>query len=433
MRGLSSICALGIAVAILHVAPPAAMAADDLMRMVPQGQATIPRPTSDPALVDLARSGIPASPGIAEALGKVEQQPSLSRRGARGAEIYRTVSPSVVLVLAYKGKDLDGFGSGSVIADGQVLTSWHVVEGADRVAVVFKPAEEGKRATRADYVRAGVAKFDEVSDLALLLYPKGAKSVKPVELGAASEIMIGADVNAIGHPTGETWTYTRGVISQFRKGYKWVDGALTHEADMIQTQTPISPGNSGGPLLSDLGHLIGVNAFIRVERGVENLNFAVSVLDVRKFLAEPAGRLAQNAERAAPQPEPQLCEPREYYSGRNLENNADIRLADVFCRGKANAILIFPDDVHRSWSLWLDTSGSGDPDMWVYDWNRDHRWDYSLISSKHDGTADLIGYHPDGKIMPSRYERYSGQPTPWADTDPGTLPPAAVERLRGSR
>ena len=62
----------------------------------------------------------------------------------------------------------------------------------------------------------------------------------------------------------------------------------------------------------------------------------------------------------------------------------------------------------RSYRQW-------EADFWVFDWDRDGRWDYSLISSKHDGKVDLIGYHPDGKVVPSRYEAYKGQPTPWAN------------------
>jgi len=422
MRGLSSIRALGIAVAILHVAPPAAMAGDDLMRMVPQGQAITPRPITDAALVDLARAGAPVWAGAAETLANVEQQPGLTTRGAKEAQIYRTISPSVVLVLVFEDGEEKGLGSGSVIADGQVLTSWHVVAGARRIAVVFKPAEEGKAPTRADFVTASVAKLDEVSDLALLRYPKGAKSVKPVELGTAGEIAVGADVNAIGHPIGKTWTYTRGVISQFRKGYKWSDGSLVHEADVIQTQTPISPGNSGGPLLSDLGHLIGVNAFVTTAEAAENLNFAVSVLDVRKFIAASSGRVAQRLERVPPMPEPAPCQPKLLYSGRNPANDADLRVADLFCRGNANAVWIYPDDTSQSWCLWMDTSGNGDADVFVYDWNHDKKWDYSLIASHHDGKIDLIGYHPDGKAWPSRVERYDGQSTPWAKPPPVVRP-----------
>jgi S1-C subfamily serine protease len=77
----------------------------------------------------------------------------------------------------------------------------------------------------------------------------------------------------IGHPTGEAWSYTTGVISQYRQNYEWqAEGnSIRHRADIIQTQTPINPGNSGGPLLSDSSNLIGVNSF---KSGGEGLNFA---------------------------------------------------------------------------------------------------------------------------------------------------------------
>jgi S1-C subfamily serine protease len=77
-------------------------------------------------------------------------------------------------------------------------------------------------------------------------------------------------------PTGEAWTYTTGVISQYRRAYEWqAEGdPIKHKADIIQTQTPINPGNSGGPLLGDTGNLIGVNSF---KASGEGLNFAVSV------------------------------------------------------------------------------------------------------------------------------------------------------------
>lgn len=411
MRWLWSIGVLGVSLAVLHGAPPAALAADDLMQMIPQGQAVNERPASadDQALLD----GLAAAPNavtVARILAGAERQPQVPRRGAKEVTLYREVSPSVVMVVVQL-QGGTGLGSGSVIADGEVLTSWHVIDGAQHVGIVFKPAEEGRAPTRADFVVAKVVKTDEVSDLALLEYPPGVRSVTPIALGTPDEIEIGADVDAIGHPTGEVWTFTRGVISQFRKDYPWRTGRTEHKADVIQTQTPINPGNSGGPLLSTAGHLIGVNAFKEVEEGVEGLNFAVSVEDVQKFIAEPTGRTAIR-EPVFPRPK---CKPRLIYDGRNKENTAHIKLIDFFCTGRANAVFIVPDDVHRSVSLWLDTAGRGHPDVWIYDANRDHKWDYSLIASNPDGKVDLIGYHPDGGIIPSRYERYHGQPTPWAN------------------
>jgi S1-C subfamily serine protease len=85
-------------------------------------------------------------------------------RSARGAEIYRAVSPSVVEILTR-----DGLGSGSMISRfGEIITSYHVVKGYANVAIVFKPAVEGKAPTRDDVKLADVVKFDEVTDLALV-------------------------------------------------------------------------------------------------------------------------------------------------------------------------------------------------------------------------------------------------------------------------
>ena len=104
------------------------------------------------------------------------------------------------------------------------------------------------------------------------------------------------DVHAIGHPTGEAWTYTTGVISQYRQAYEWQveDDPIKHRADIIQTQTPINPGSSGGPLFGDSSSLIGVNSF---KAGGEGLNFAVSVDEVRKFLARSGNRIGRDSKR----------------------------------------------------------------------------------------------------------------------------------------
>src|SRR5690606_14286963 len=131
----------------------------------------------------------------------------------------------------------------------------------------------------ADIRPAKVVKRDGVADLALLQVADVPAGVKPLAVGSAASVQVGADVHAIGHPTGEAWTYTRGVVSQVRKDYAWMD---EHKATVIQTQTPINPGNSGGPLINDDLEIIGVNSF---KADGEGLNFAVSADDVKAFLA----------------------------------------------------------------------------------------------------------------------------------------------------
>jgi S1-C subfamily serine protease len=220
------------------------------------------------------------------ALLRVDKAKPLAIRGAKEAQVYQQISPSVVLILTD-----DAIGTGSLLPDGHVLTNWHVVDGFDEVSVIFKPAQEGRELRRADMLGAQVIKVDQVRDLALLELAVKPGDRKPIQLADGAEIKVGADVHAIGHPTGEAWTYTRGIISQYRRGYEWrTESGIEHKADVIQTQTPINPGNSGGPLLDDKGRLIGVNAF---KAKGEGLNFAISVGDVRAFLASPESRIVK--------------------------------------------------------------------------------------------------------------------------------------------
>src|SRR5262249_62247933 len=125
-----------------------------------------------------------------------------------------------------------------------------------------------------------------------LLQPRSlpARLIKPIKVAPGDNLEVGADVHAIGHPTGETWTYTTGIVSQIRPDYEWSGGPndVKHRATVIQTQTPINPGNSGGPLLEDSGMLVGVNSFWQPK--AQGINFSVSAKDVRAFLAAPVAQ-----------------------------------------------------------------------------------------------------------------------------------------------
>jgi S1-C subfamily serine protease len=256
-------------------------------------------------------------------------------RSAKDAQIYRAVSPSVVLILTK-----NGLGSGTLIGSaGEVITNWHVVSGYSSVAVVFKPGVEGQEPTREDIKAGQVVKYDEIADLALSKVTEVPQGRSPVRLGDGSDVSIGSDVHAIGHPTGEAWTYTKGVISQYRLGYEWgVKGEdVKHRADVIQTQTPINPGNSGGPLISDSGTLIGVNSF---KASGEGLNFAVSVDEVKRFLTRSENRVAKASSAA---PSKASCEPKPISKFRNESNDAIVISYDMFCNGKVSGNYIIPD------------------------------------------------------------------------------------------
>lgn len=200
----------------------------------------------------------------------------VERSGA--SELYKRAVKSVPLIIAEKG-----LGSGVVIdSHGLILTNWHVVEGNKTVKVVFKP-NAFQPVEEAENYLGDVIKGDEEKDLALVKLRTAPENISPVKFADASSIDIAMEVHAIGHPRGNFWTYTKGVVSQIRPGHKWQAGSeKVHLADVIQTQTPINPGNSGGPLLDSRGEIVGINSFGRTDS--QGLNFAVAVTSVSTFL-----------------------------------------------------------------------------------------------------------------------------------------------------
>lgn len=316
----------------------------------------------------------------------------IATRGGKEASLYSRLSPSVVLIVTE-----DGLGSGTVIAaDGQILTNWHVLGGADWAGIVLKPKQDGKKITKADIRYAKVIKVNEVADLALLKLIAIPTDLTPVTLGSGNLIQIGADVHVIGHPTGETWTYTKGFISQVRKGYSWeANNGPKHTADVLQTQTPINPGNSGGPLFSDDGKLIGVATF-KVKG--EGLNFAVSVDEVHRFLKQTGNVTAQVEKTRGCKA--QAAE-RERMTIKGKEGYAT--LIDTDCDDVADAVLFEPDDQNEPITVVIETKKFITV---TFDFDRDGRWDQTLVYKDPKGSPVLVGSHPDGKLKPSSFETY---------------------------
>lgn len=334
--------------------------------------------------------------------------PDRAIRGAKEAQIYRLHSRSVVLIITR-----DGLGTGTLVnGSGDILTNWHVVQGYKEVGVVFKPAIEGTSITKADLVRAKVAKFDEVADLALIHVERVPAGVEPITLGNMSDLLVGADVHAIGHPTGEAWTYTKGVVSQMRRAYEWSspETRKSHHANVIQTQTPINPGNSGGPLLTDDGKLVGVNSF--KSKG-EGLNFAIAVDEVRRFIQSSGNRLAENinsddrrSQAVDGDKNKGACKVKELYRGTNKADTMEIIGLDTDCDGKAEVEIRKPFDIRKPIMIVVDANKDGKPDAIIFDTNRDGKWDYSVRDTNFDGKWDLECEHEDGGIEPTRCVPY---------------------------
>ena len=184
---------------------------------------------------------------------------SKSPTGNPGQRIYQQSLPRTCLIVTSRNGKTDHLGSGLLAsADGLVITNDHVIEKADNLAVKCGERESTAR----------VRKRSKQPDLALL-----ATSFKNSESFVLNEAyspdLIGRDVFVIGNPYGLEGTFSTGVISGLRE----IEGVR-----YIQISAPISPGNSGGPVILRDGTVIGIAAMV-LKKG-QNLNFAIASSEV---------------------------------------------------------------------------------------------------------------------------------------------------------
>ncbi|MDP3174266.1 MAG: trypsin-like peptidase domain-containing protein [Phenylobacterium sp.] len=335
----------------------------------------------------------PSAARLGATLARLQPDARSTTRGGAEVRVYQEASPSVVLVITD-----ESLGSGALIsADGKIITNLHVVGDAEEVGVIFKPKTEGDKVGDADVRTAKVIRRDAVTDLALLKVAEVPAGVKPLVVGGAADVQIGSDVHAIGHPTGQTWTYTRGIVSQIRKDETWsVEDKIEHRATLIQTQTPINPGNSGGPLLDDKLEIIGINSFVSDGEG---LNFAVSGDDVKVFLTRTSDRLS------APVAVDPNCKMTVLLSERTTDPAGVKELVDQDCDGDSDFVFLLPDNKRDPMMALFDTDADGKVDKVVVDENGDGKLDYALLDTDGDGKPDMRGAIRKGESEPSRYEK----------------------------
>jgi 2-alkenal reductase len=203
-------------------------------------------------------------------------------RSFHPARIYERSSPGVVTIFAlFEPGDDPGShvaqGSGFVASrQGHVLTSAHVItrdegaglEPAGRLFVEFSDR---------DRVPAKLVGVDPYDDVGVLRVDPDAHRLKPLPLGDSDRVVVGEPVAAIGSPFGNVDSLTVGVVSATGRSIDSLNAVYT-VVDAIQTDAPITHGNSGGPLLDASGRVIGINAQIRSESGgSEGVGFAVPI------------------------------------------------------------------------------------------------------------------------------------------------------------
>jgi S1-C subfamily serine protease len=331
-------------------------------------------------------------------IGKTIKSESSTTRGAVDANLYKAVSPSVVLILTKVAS-----GSGSVISnDGLILTNYHVIENSKDIAVIFKPLKDTQKIQDSDIKKGRVVKVDQISDLALIKIDGMPQVKSPIKLGDDSDISVGIDVHAIGHPENQNWSYSKGIISQYRPNFKWTE---YNQADVIQTQTPISHGSSGGPLLNDQATLIGVNSFFKKDG--QGLNFAVSIGEVKKFIARSGDRYANQKVAIKNSTTQSKCEAKELYRGKSKDGLNDVISFDTSCKGKIDFEYVYPSDKSKAMYVHMDTNADEYMDVMVFSPKRDGKFTVSLWDTDFDLKWDTMGIHDDGTIKPTSTKPYT--------------------------
>jgi putative serine protease PepD len=231
------------------------------------GGATLARQA--PSAATTGKPSAPTVPGVTR--GAVPPPPT----SANTVEIAKRVLPATVMIQVGRGS-----GSGFLIdREGRIVTNNHVVAGAadgSRIRVVYS---DGRR------VNAVLVGRSPSYDIAVIK-ASGAGSVQPIDLGDSEQVQVGEPVIAVGSPLGLAGTVTEGIVSARNRPVVVSESsdadAPTAYINAIQTDAPINPGSSGGPLVDAGARVIGVNSAILTFGSSPNigLGFAIPINQV---------------------------------------------------------------------------------------------------------------------------------------------------------
>jgi S1-C subfamily serine protease len=180
-------------------------------------------------------------------LENLPREPSIESRA------YAAIVPSVVQVRRLGADENDGtsLGTGTgvvIVDDGTILTNLHVVAGSDRIGVTFWDGTESV---------AELVSVQPEQDLAVIRAELLPDDLMPAPLSSTRGLRTGDRVIAVGFPFGIGPSLSAGVVSGLRREYRSPEGErlLTN---LIQFDAAVNPGNSGGPLVTEDGHVVGI-------------------------------------------------------------------------------------------------------------------------------------------------------------------------------
>lgn len=234
------------------------------------------------------RNAVPqtAVPQTAETeTAETESDSTLSPEERINVAVYEKVNRSVVNIstiatrsdFMFRLEPEEGSGSGWVYDDqGHIVTNHHVIADSDVIEVTMY---DGTSFT------AGVVGTDPQNDVAVLKIGAEPSSLNPVVLGDSSKLRVGQKILAIGNPFGLERTMTVGIVSSLDRTLRSKNGRLMKQ--IIQLDAALNQGNSGGPLLSSNGLLVGMNTAIASLTGENTgVGFAIPVNTIRRVVPQ---------------------------------------------------------------------------------------------------------------------------------------------------
>lgn len=198
------------------------------------------------------------------------------------AAVARQVTPAVVTVRTREGAtprtQSEGEGSGFIVdRQGHILTNNHVIVGANRITVILSDGTQ---------IPATVIGTDPSNDLAVLRADIPSAKAAVAVLGDSEAVQPGDMAIAIGAPFGLDHSVTAGIISAVKRDWAGT-GSGSRLRGLIQTDAPVNPGNSGGPLLNAAGEVIGINNAIEGPiRGSVGIGFAIPINLAKRLLPQ---------------------------------------------------------------------------------------------------------------------------------------------------
>lgn len=222
------------------------------------------RPTETSATSEADVNGI-VDQKVSDAIAALQAMPPDS------VKVYDAIRPPLVFIRSERATSrgvASGIGSGVIVnAQGDILTSLHVVQDSASIRVSFSDGTDSP---------ASVRSSDPDHDIAVLTPARLPQVVVPAVLGGGAQ--IGDEAFAVGHPLGLVGSLSSGVISGLDRSFPLANGRTL--GGMIQFDAAVNPGNSGGPLLNRDGQVIGIVTGLANHEGDDHfigIGFAVPI------------------------------------------------------------------------------------------------------------------------------------------------------------